>query len=258
MPNVQSPFSKIANSRQWRIAAALALLTAFDLVLLAYRLKISGLPQPVPSISDSQLMPPWMTMTFMFLVWNLVLAWIPFLAALRFGELSRRAAGEVGWLRLATVFMVWLLFFPNAPYILTDFLHFKSRPPVPVWLDLMLLFSAAFTGLMLGLFSLFEIQTSLRRWISARASFVFTLPAIVLCGFGIWLGRFYRFNSWDVVSNPSALFRGLFKIFTTRADLVFAFKITACFSGLLLLGYLILLAAFDPNLHKQRHVEQGD
>lgn len=246
MSKIQILSSEIARSRRWRIAAALALLTSFDLLLLAYRLKINGLPQPVPRFSDSQLMPPWMTTTFMFLLWNLFLAWLPYLAALRFGHLARRRE-QVGWLRLATVFMFWLAFFPNAPYILTDFVHFKSRPPVPVWLDLMLLFSSAFTGLMLGLFSLFEIQMGLRRWISARWAFFFTLPAIVLCGFGIWLGRFYRFNSWDVVSNPSGLFRGLFKIFTTPSDLVFALKITGCFSGLLLLGYLILLAAVSEN-----------
>lgn len=143
--------------------------------------------------------------------------------------------------------MVWLAFFPNAPYIVTDFVHLEHRPPVPFWYDLILLFSAAFTGLFLGLFSLFEIQTALKKWISPKMAFLFTLPALLLCGFGVWLGRFQRYNSWDIVSDPLGLARDLFQIFTNRADAFSAIKITLLLAGLMMFGYLVLLAMMGGN-----------
>ncbi|MEL6865155.1 MAG: DUF1361 domain-containing protein [Bacteroidota bacterium] len=101
--------------------------------------------------------------------------------------------------------VAWLLFFPNAPYILTDLLHLKSRAPIPYWYDLMLLLSFAWTGLMLGYLSLYEVQRFIAQrsqpWL-ARLAVGMALP---LCAIGVYIGRYRRWNSWDVLTRPGEL-----------------------------------------------------
>lgn len=176
--------------------------------------------------------------TFLFLLWNLALAWVPYLAALWAERLQRLGAGR--W-RVGAWLVVWLAFLPNAPYIITDFIHFHHRPPVPLWLDLTLLFAAACTGLLLGLFSLYEVHGVLRKWMSATWSHICMVASIGLSGFGIWLGRFQRWNSWDIVTRPADLLQDIAETFTTRHELVRALGISGLLSGVLLGGYLLLL-----------------
>ena len=135
---------------------------------------------------------------YSFLVWNLVLAMIPAVAALLFMRARSRAV-QVMW------FVIWLLFLPNAPYIVTDFVHLHARANVPLWFDIALLLSFAGTGLLLGYSSLADVQTVLARRFGHVASWSAAFIALLLSGFGIYLGRFLRLNSWDAVSNPIAL-----------------------------------------------------
>ncbi len=175
--------------------------------------------------------------TYLFLGWNLFLAWVPYLAALRTERLSRlgvRKTIQFGWLAL------WLVFFPNAPYIVTDFVHLRQRLPVPVWYDMTLLFATASTGLLLGLLSLYEVQHVLRRWFSAGLSWLLLCCAIGLGGFGVWLGRFQRWNSWDLATNPFALLRDLANTLRQPHEFVTAFGISVLLSGILLVGYGVL------------------
>src|SRR5690242_5674730 len=87
---------------------------------------------------------------YRFLTWHLALAWIPLLLALLLYDLYRRHVRAV---ILAPVALLWLLFLPNAPYILTDFVHLDASAPTPLWLDAALLSAFAWTGLVLGLIS---------------------------------------------------------------------------------------------------------
>jgi uncharacterized membrane protein len=135
---------------------------------------------------------------YSFLVWNLFLAVIPAVAAVLFVR-ARSHAAQITW------FAVWLLFLPNAPYIVTDFVHLHARANVPLWFDIALLLSFAGTGLLLGYSSLADVQTVLTREFGAVASWSAALIALLLSGFGIYLGRFVRLNSWDAISNPLAL-----------------------------------------------------
>lgn len=140
---------------------------------------------------------------FSFLIWNLFLAWIPLgLAELLAGRLRRngRFNAFAGGLACA-----WLLFFPNAPYLLTDLLHWKPRPEAPPWLDLLLLVHFALLGLSLGFASLRVMRRLVETRLGSLKAHVFTVGVLLLASFGIYLGRFRRWNSWDVVLAPHSL-----------------------------------------------------
>lgn len=193
--------------------------------------------------------------TYVFLLWNLALAWVPYLAALRAEQLQRRSAAR--W-RTAAWLLVWLAFLPNAPYIITDFVHFHHRPPVPLWFDLTLLFGTACTGLLLGLLSIHEAHRVFRRWFSNGWSNVLVLASIGLSGFGVWLGRFQRWNSWDILTRPMALLSDIFDTFTTRHELVKAVGISGLLSGVLLVGYVILVTMMSGQGHNQASEKQSN
>jgi uncharacterized membrane protein len=126
----------------------------------------------------------------------------------------------------------WLLFFPNAPYVVTDIFHFDHRPPVPMWYDLVLVFSAAWSGLLLGVVSLLQVESFLsQHW---RKGYVraFVLFSLGLCGFGIYLGRVLRFNSWDIVTNPQELFITMLSRFVHPLAYTGAWAFTVLFAVL--------------------------
>jgi uncharacterized membrane protein len=139
-------------------------------------------------------------LTYIFLAWNLFLAWIPF--AVGYVLCSGK---EVKRLKLFFLLAAWLLFLPNAPYIITDLLHLKERQPVPYWYDVLLLFSASFSGLMLGLVSVYKVDNFLSARFSKRKTTLFVLASFFLSGFGIYIGRYLRWNSWDIFLNTAAL-----------------------------------------------------
>ncbi|NBD09287.1 MULTISPECIES: DUF1361 domain-containing protein [Corallococcus] len=141
--------------------------------------------------------------SFAFLTWNLFLAWAPYSLALLARVLMVRGLGRT-WL-LAPLALAWLALFPNAPYLVTDFIHLHPRPVVPLWFDAALLALFAATGWLLGLLSL-EIW---KQWLEARwgrtAAWGFVGVTSLLCGYGIYLGRVERWNSWDVLTDPGRL-----------------------------------------------------
>ena len=139
------------------------------------------------------------TMDYRFYGWNTFLAAIPYLVSTQLIRL--RKLGVVAFLMLGT----WLLFFPNAPYIITDLLHYEERPPVPFWYDILLVISAAWNGLILGLVSLMNVENFLSRYLKPFWLHVCVMGSLLLCGYGIFIGRFLRFNSWDIVTDPGML-----------------------------------------------------
>ena len=174
---------------------------------------------------------------YVFLVWNLFLAWIPWLAGQGFRASSRRRNSRLlrlGW------FALWLLFLPNAPYILTDLLHLGPRPLVPLWYDLALLLSCAGTGLLLGYVSLLEVQDAVEEQLGRRAGWMVAAGSLVLSGFGIYLGRFLRWNSWEVLTDPAGLFGDIADRLFNPASHPRTYGVTLVFGIGLLLGYIAL------------------
>ena len=177
---------------------------------------------------------------FSFLVWNLFLAWLPLLFALLASE-NYQTASAHNW-RFASLAGAWLLFFPNSPYIFTDLIHLTTRYYGHIWVDLMLVLLCALTGLVLGFVSLYLMQSVVERMFGRPASWLFIAVVAALSGFGIYLGRFLRFNSWDVLFRPAQLYRGIGNWvadpLADRNSLAF----TLLFATFVFIAYLMLYA----------------
>jgi len=166
---------------------------------------------------------------FAFLLWNLFLAILP-LAFIKLRYISKNK------LWIFCCFTLSLLFLPNAPYIVTDLFHIRPRGEMPIWFDTLMIFSSALSGLILFYATLFEMERILpQRW-----GFPGILSIVFLSAFGIYLGRYLRFNSWDLMSDPTDLLTEILTIFSNPFAYPGTWGMTLSYGGLLLIGYLIL------------------
>jgi uncharacterized membrane protein len=174
------------------------------------------------------------------LAWNLFLAWLP----LAFALLAREEfqSGPVRNLRFLGFAAAWLLFFPNAPYIFTDVIHLTTYFYNHFWIDLTLILLCALTGLVLGFVSLFLMQGVVRRLFGGAASWLFIGAVASLSGFGIYLGRFLRFNSWDILWKPVALSRGIGKWASNPLAHSTSYAFPVLFAVFVFIAYLMLYA----------------
>ncbi len=140
------------------------------------------------------------------LVWNLFLAWIPFVLAYLAYMLSWRR--RLMYVVIPAFAFLWLIFFPNAPYILTDLQHLgQGRANVPLWYDVLVLIWFSWTGMLLGLVSLNLMQDIIKRQFGRWVGWAFVFVVACLTSVGLYLGRFVRLNSWDILQNPGGLAR---------------------------------------------------
>ena len=139
------------------------------------------------------------TKIFLFLNWNLFLAFIPWLTSSIVMIHSRYREQKI---ITSGMLFIWILFFPNAPYLLTDLFHLRLRSSAPIWFDLILILSFAWTGLMYGFVSLLDIERLLENNFSKRVADISTVILLFLGSFGIYLGRYLRWNSWDIMQDP--------------------------------------------------------
>jgi uncharacterized membrane protein len=141
------------------------------------------------------------TAMYFFYPWNLFLALVPvFFSGLL---LKQKTLNYKSILLLA----LWLLFLPNAPYLVTDIFHFEERPPVPFWFDLMLVVSGAWNGILLCMISLLRVERFLKTVCTPKLTGKIMPLIIFLCGYGVYIGRYLRYNSWDVVTEPIGILR---------------------------------------------------
>ena len=137
---------------------------------------------------------------YLFYPWNIFLALVPYLFS--------RALRQYKKLNLKTglLLTVWLLFFPNAPYLLTDIFHFEARPPVPSWFDLLIVSSGAFTGLLICFISLRQVEIFIEKQ-KPGITRLLTPALLLLSSYGVYIGRYVRYNSWDAVTQPVAVIK---------------------------------------------------
>src|SRR3954452_14185238 len=160
---------------------------------------------------------------FRFLWWNLFLAWVPLAAALVAYDRYRRGTPLS---RLAPLLVVWLLFLPNAPYIVTDFVHLAPWRAPPLWFDAVELSAYAWTGVLLGFVSLYLVHAIVRHRLGSTIGWTGVLAALALVSAGVFLGRVKRWNSWDVVTQPRALLAQLHAHLADPASLARATAVT--------------------------------
>jgi uncharacterized membrane protein len=179
------------------------------------------------------------------LVWNLFLAWIPFVIALAVYDGFRRGASRVP---LLVGGALWLLFFPNAPYIVTDLKHLRTWDGAPIWFDVVMASAAAWAGLALGFVSLYLMQTVVRRLVGAVNAWFFVLAVLALSSFGIYLGRFQRWNSWDVFTSPGRFARNVWPHLAQPHEHPRTVAVTLLFTVFLAATYLVFYSFARPSM----------
>jgi uncharacterized membrane protein len=174
-----------------------------------------------------------------YMMWNLFLAWIPYLCALLMAMMHRYRAAA--WQFLIPS-VVWLLFFPNAAYLVTDLYNLREFPPVPYWYDIAFFATLAWTGLLLAVASLHIVQRMVKESVGTFWSWIVVLLVVGLNGVGIYLGRFLRWNSWDIVTDPLPVIQDAITPFLHPMANRQPVAIIIVFSAMLLVVYLSVLA----------------
>ncbi len=169
---------KLKFSKAYQLIAASI---AFTMILLIIRICYTG------------------SILYLFYPWNIFIATIPVFFSTLLKKEKRLTVKSVAF------FTCWLLFFPNAPYILTDVFHFEARLPVPPWFDLALVLSGAWTGMVLCIFSLMQIERWLQHFVSPYYRNFFMVFIMILGGLGMYMGRYERYNTWDIVTEPTSI-----------------------------------------------------
>jgi uncharacterized membrane protein len=170
------------------LLSSLVAACVFCLALLAARMIYSG------------------TQTYAFLAWNLLLAILPLVLSVMIDAavpLGRRGP-------ILVMGALWLVLLPNAPYLVTDFIHLEYLPPVPLWFDVLLFMSFAWTGLLLGLVSIHILKVHTLQRVGALRTWATILVVLTASSAAIYLGRFDQWNSWDIFVRPLTLLRAIF------------------------------------------------
>lgn len=171
-----------------------------------------------------------------FLAWNLFLAGLPVAFA---------CMAEAAWRfrkRFLTMGLLagWLAFFPNAPYITTDLIHLRERAPVPVWFDALLFTSAALAGLLAGFVSLYLVHQMAEERFGVRWGWALCATVIAAASFGIYVGRFARFNSWELLTAPHEILFDVGERITDPLSGPTALAVTLSFTALQLVCYVVI------------------
>lgn len=177
------------------------------------------------------------TPELLFLNWNLFLAGVPLLFSRLLLHNDKITAGKIFFL-----LPLWLLFFPNAPYILTDLFHLGNYTTMPKWFDLVMILLFAWAGLFAGFKSLQDIQRMLAKFTSNRTSIFIVIALLFVAAFGVYIGRFERWNSWDLLTHPFSVASDVIEKFTSPLSHLRTWGVT------LLLGTLLNVIWFSIKL----------
>jgi len=184
---------------------------------------------------------------FWKIAWDLFLAWVPLAAAVAM-EWVHRSNPRRNWILLGALAILWLLFFPNAPYLVTEFVHLGPRyeeHDAVWWCDLVVILLIAWNGVLLGFASLYLVQQVVREHLGTIASWVVAAACLGLASLGISIGRFERLNSWDALVHPR-LIAGSFRQFGDPHTFARNVGLAVLLSGMLLLQYVTLAALISP------------
>lgn len=188
-----------------------------------------------------------------FLLWNLFLAWLPLVVSMFALLFVRIANGLILSTGLILLGAAWLILYPNAPYLTTDLIHLVFNPnyggidseSLIFWYDLVLFFLFSWCGLLLGYLSMRHFHFIVLYYSNIWTGWLFILIVSFLGGFGVYLGRVVRLNSWDVLFSPFRLIQGVVEGINKEA-----FIFTILFGILILIVY-VSLYSLDNNRKRQ-------
>lgn len=140
---------------------------------------------------------------YSFLAWNLLLGLLPLLIAVWL----KHRLGKLPWLSPANLVLtiLWLVFLPNSFYLITDLIHLNNTGEVSKLYDATVFFSFIFNGYISGFISIYILHSELIRRRGTAIGHTVIAGVFVLCGFAIYLGRYLRWNTWDVVADPAGI-----------------------------------------------------
>ena len=181
------------------------------------------------------------------LIWNLFLAWIPFMLAYFAHIVSWRR--ELLYFVIPTIAFLWLIFFPNAPYMLTDLQDLARKTAgAPLWYDVIIVVWCSWTGMLLGVISLYLMQDIILRTFGRATGWIFVFLISGLSSFGIYIGRFVRLNSWDILQDPAETAQRIMGIVIDPSRRLAAFTFLYTFFFLFI---FLLLYSFSHMLREQ-------
>jgi uncharacterized membrane protein len=223
---------KLINEQAIGFAKALLVMSVFAICLSWYR------------VFSTHLIHLW------FLVWNMFLAWIPLIFA---WFLYRRTPKGLtkSWKNYA-LFTGWILFLPNAFYLVTDFVHLNRYSDIGIVYDIVLLATYTFAGFVLGYTSLFMVHARARQRFGKRGDWL-VVVALLLCGFAIYLGRYLRWNSWDIITNPLGLLFDVSDSIVRPEAYPLTLMTTLLFFGFLSVMYYVIWEAIALIYRSAKH-----
>lgn len=183
---------------------------------------------------------------YIFLLWNLFLACIPYWISLSLNKLLFKS--KVVQLLF---FITWLVFFPNALYVVTDLIHLTHNTSVPVWFDAVLLFASSSLGLVLAFISLLNVERYLFNYLKKVQVNIIVLLLLFAGSYGVYLGRFKRWNSWDVVNNPLLLATDILKTFIHPFEHLGVWSVVFLLTGMYSLSWF-LIKIFNTEVDQQK------
>ncbi|NNT71731.1 DUF1361 domain-containing protein [Flavobacterium sp. IMCC34852] len=154
-----------------------------------------------------------------FLIWNVFLAFIPYVITLHLLTLDLKKTAQF---KVLAIMGIWLAFVPNAFYIITDLVHLVNSDGHIFWLDLIILSSYALIGFAFGILSLLDFEKILYQFTTVKITSLIIPIICFLCGIGIYIGRILRYNSWDIISNPFELAYDLFQMAISLKSILFS------------------------------------
>ena len=205
---------KNAIQSQFKTLSLVTVALIFSVILLMVRIKLNK------------------SFFYLFLIWNVFLAIIPFAITM---YLSSKQ--NISTFKLIVWLIIWLAFLPNAPYIVTDLIHIKTGNNTLLWLDILVVLSFALSGLFLFYLSIIDMQNLVKSKFEKIPIATLTFSILFLCGFGVYLGRFLRYNSWEIISNPHVLISDVFNILISPFQYYEAWLFTIGFGTFLAVGF---------------------
>ncbi|MCM3133503.1 DUF1361 domain-containing protein [Paenibacillus polysaccharolyticus] len=214
------------NQHQYQILNKKCIVLAFTLLLMT--LCSLGIAMYLRAKSGSN--------RYAFLGWDMFLAWVPLIISTMIALIFRSKAVRPGWLSktlIGVLGLIWLFFLPNAAYLFTEMLHafryFIAQPESPFWFDmdfwysLTLTFGVAIVGLMLSICSIRQIEHVLQLLVHRSVGWIIVGFILLLSGLGVYIGRFNRWNSWDIVSRPGQIVIDLMHDLSSASGLLVEF-----------------------------------
>lgn len=200
-----------------------------------------------------------------FMIWNIFLAWIPFVFSIYIYKISIMEKGNSYKFIVIVLGFIWLFFYPNTNYILTDLMHFSSHKfYIPnskhsqyigeskmlfndnfdIWIDFFIMILGAWLGYILGFLSLYLNMEIIKIKFNKFVSWTFVIIVNILSGFAIYLGRFIRINSWDII-NPNVIIKIINENINEKS-----LKFTILFGSLSMILYIALYLLMDIKKNK--------